>query len=153
MPMRVWWCVLLLAPVLSGCVDDGEQGVFAQIFSPESSLDGHCGDAYKPGWDQQIILDVRLGPNASKIMEVTEVVVSASHHDGEELRGYDKDRRPDEDGCVAFPLRGEGGYFFLALGFREGSSQCYGKGQLGGQFSGDFDVAQGVIHVEQRGSC
>ena len=108
---------------------------------------------YNDNWDEQIILKVRLSANASKHVDITDVSISASHHDGNRLNGYDRERRPDEQGCVSFPLRGEGGYFFLGLAFREGSSTCYVKGQLGGSYDGGFDVATAVMPVLEQGNC
>jgi hypothetical protein len=150
--MRAWWVALLVVPALSGCADDGG-GLLAEVFGQKQALDGPCGHAYEARWDQQIIMQVRLGANASRIIDVDDLVISASHYDGNSMQGYDRDRRPDSEGCVAFPLRGDGGYFFLGLAFREGSSHCYAKGQLGGSYDGSFDVAEGVMLVQQQGRC
>jgi hypothetical protein len=144
------WCVLFAVPALAGCSDGG--GVFG-IFGGDGALEGVCGTAHKPDWDQQIILKIRMSRNATQIAEMQDVLISASHHDGRTLRAYDRDRSPDANGCVAFPLRGEGGYFFLGLGFPEGAGNCYVKGQVGGAYDGSFAVAQGRMDVDRQGRC
>lgn len=143
--------MLVAVPALSGCADGG--GGFFGVFGGDEALDGPCGQAYHAGWDQQIILKVRLSRNASDVADVEDVLVSASHHDGRTLRSYDRERRPDADGCVAFPLRGDGGYFFLGLGFPEGAGQCYVKGQVGGSYDASFEVATARMDVDRQGSC
>ncbi len=150
--MRLLVALLIVSASLAGCTSS-EDGGFLSVFTRNDTLEGECGHAYNSGWSQQIILKVRLSINASKHVDITDVSISPSHHDGESLDGYDRDRRPDGQGCVAFPLQGEGGYFFLGLAFREGSNRCYVKGQLGGSFDGSFEVAMATMLVEEQGSC
>ena len=149
--MRALW-VVLLVPLLSGCTDGGG-GFLGEVFGAAKTLDGPCGHVYNADWDEQIILQVRLTDNASRHLDVDDVLFTASHHDGQRMAPYDRERRPDRDGCLAFPLQGEGDYLFWGLGFREGSSSCWAQGRLGGGYDGSFDVAQGTVIVDEKGRC
>lgn len=147
----VVWLALLVVPALAGCNEDGG-GVFG-LFSESGGLDGRCGGAYNDDWDHQIILHVRLTRNASQVVDVQDVRITATYEENGQARSYDRERTPDADGCVAFPLRGDGGYLFWGLAFREGSSQCYAMGTVGGSFDGSFEVAKADMRVDRRGSC